>query len=379
MKKRVNFFWYTIRPLLIPVLWVKFGYRRKIAKNLPETYLVLANHNTDWDPLLVATSFPRQMYFVASEHISRWKHAYKFVKFLCEPILRSKGTVAASTVIEIMRKLRGGENVCIFAEGARSWDGITQPILPSTGKMVKSAKCGLVTYKLEGGYFISPNWSEANTRWGKCSGSVVNVYTAEELAAMSVDEINEIIKRDLHEDAYARQLASPAKYTGKNLAVKMENLLFVCPECGAFDTISSHGDTISCSSCGMHFRYNAYAMLEGITHRTVKELSDWQKSEVNKHIDADIPYTAADAVMSKVENHTETQVAQGPVHMDNISIRCGDTEIMLSEISNLAMHGRHAIVFSTKDAYYEMIVSDKKNAVKFWLRHEALSALELKQ
>jgi len=378
MKKRVNFFWHTIRPLLIPFLWVKFGYRRKIARNLPETYLVLANHNTDWDPLLVATSFPRQMYFVASEHISRWKHAYKFVKFLCEPILRSKGTVAASTVIEIMRKLRGGENVCIFAEGARSWDGITQPILPSTGKLVKSAKCGLVTYKLEGGYFISPNWSEANTRWGKCSGAVVNVYTAEDLAAMSVDEINEIIKRDLHEDAYARQLASPAKYTGKNLAVKMENLLFVCPKCGSFDTISSHGDTISCSSCGMHFRYNAYAMLEGITHHTVKELYDWQKNEVDKHIHADIPYTAADAVMSKVENHTETQVDQGPVYMDNMSIRCGNTEIMLSEISNLAMHGRHAIVFSTKDAYYELIVSDKKNAVKFWLRHEALNTLELK-
>lgn len=42
------------------------------AEGLPENYIVLSNHVTDYDPLLVGVSFPGQMYFVASEHITRW-------------------------------------------------------------------------------------------------------------------------------------------------------------------------------------------------------------------------------------------------------------------------------------------------------------------
>ena len=159
-------------------LWIKFNYRFKVAKGLPDSYIVLSNHVTDFDPLFVALSFPRQMYFVASEHIARWKNAFKFIRFGFDPIMRYKGSVAASTVMEVLRRVRAGNRVCIFAEGARSWDGITNPILPATGKMVKSARCALVTYKIVGGYFASPNWSEGcGTRRGFIRGDVVNVYT----------------------------------------------------------------------------------------------------------------------------------------------------------------------------------------------------------
>ena len=82
---------------------------------------------------------PRQMYFVGSEHISRWKFFYKLIRFIFAPIMRYKGSVASQTVLEVLRKTRSGENVCIFAEGNRSWDGLTNPILPSTGKMAKKA------------------------------------------------------------------------------------------------------------------------------------------------------------------------------------------------------------------------------------------------
>jgi len=378
MNIRLVFFYRLLRPLVRLFLFFNFGYRCKVAKNLPENYIVLSNHNTDYDPLLVGASFPRQMYFVASEHISRWKNAYKFVKFLFEPILRYKGTVAGSTVLEIMRTIRDGGNVCIFAEGARSWDGVSSPILPSTGKMVKSAKCALVTYRIEGGYFISPNWSEANTRRGRIYGAPVNVYTAEQLASMSVDEINEAIRSDLYEDAYARQLADPVRYTGKNLAVRMENLLFICPECGARDTISSQNDTVSCSACGMQFRYTEYGMLDGIAHTTVQQLSQWQKQCVAQDAENGMSYEAPKGSMSKVVKHAESAIAEGLVTMNQDVFSCGDVSIPVNEITNFSMHGRHALVFSTKDAYYEVLVADKKNALKFFLLYEAMQNAKVK-
>jgi hypothetical protein len=107
------FFYRLLRPLVIVFLWLKFGYRFKVAKNLPENYIVLSNHVTDFDPLFVGASFPRQMFFVASEHIARWPNAYKFLKFAFAPIMRYKGTVAAATVMDILRKTRDGQNVCL--------------------------------------------------------------------------------------------------------------------------------------------------------------------------------------------------------------------------------------------------------------------------
>ena len=201
MKIKYKFFYTVLRPLVNLFLKIKFGYRCEKAKDLPDKYIVLSNHTTDFDVLFVAMSFKKQMFFVGSEHISRWKNAYKFLRFAFKPILRPKGTVAASTVKEILKTVRKGSNVCIFAEGVRSWDGVSSPIAESTGKLIKSAKCALVTYRITGGYFVSPMWSEIGTRKGEVFGPPVNVYTKEQLAEMSVDEINEIIKNDLHEDA----------------------------------------------------------------------------------------------------------------------------------------------------------------------------------
>ena len=362
--------------LIAPVrlfLRIKFGYKfKKIKKkDLPEKYIVLSNHNTDYDPLFVGASFSKQMYFVASEHISRWKNAYKFLRWGFEPIMRYKGSTAYSTVMDVLRKIRAGASVCIFAEGARSWDGITGPILPSTGKMVKSAKCALITYKIEGGYFISPNWSQSNTRRGRIYGAPVNIYTAEQLASMSADEINGIIKRDLYEDAYERQLASPAKYKGKNLAFRMENMLFMCPECGAVDSITSHGDTVECTNCAMKFRYNEYGMLEDSPFTTVRELYTWLKGKVAEDAANGTSYTAESCKLIEVSKHTEIPVCEGPLRFGKDGFTCGDVNIPLETITDLAMHGRRAIVFSAQNKYYELTPSEEANSLKFHMLYLA--------
>ena len=148
MQKRLNLFWKLLRFPVAVFCRIKFGYTFKTAKDLPDHYIVLSNHVTDFDPLFVGCSFPRQMYFVASEHIARWKRGYKLVNYLLAPILRKKGTTAASAIIDILRKVRKGANVCMFAEGVRSWDGLTCTIAPTTGGLVKAARCGLVTYQI---------------------------------------------------------------------------------------------------------------------------------------------------------------------------------------------------------------------------------------
>lgn len=370
MYKRHLMFYAFFRPLVRVYLFLKFGYRCDIAKNLMGNYIVLSNHVTDFDPLFVGASFPRQMYFVASEHIARWKYAYKFLKYGFAPIIRNKGTTATATVMEMLRMVKKGSNVCMFAEGARSWDGVTAPILASTGKVVKSARCGLVTYRIQGGYFVSPNWSEGGTRKGSIYGKVVNVYTKEQLAKMTVEEINEIITRDLHEDAYERQLKASSCYKGKNLAVRMENLLFCCPKCGAMDTIHSQRNTVACRECGMSFQYTEYGMLEGIEQMTVKELFAWQKERVHKDATEHAVYTASFGSLKKLSQHEEELIGEGAVRLDENGISCGKVTILLEDIQDMAMHGRRALVFSTKDTYYELVPAEGENTLKFHMLYQ---------
>ena len=46
-----------------------FRFQGAPAPVVDEPYIVIANHNTDFDMIFVGISFPRHMYFVASEHI----------------------------------------------------------------------------------------------------------------------------------------------------------------------------------------------------------------------------------------------------------------------------------------------------------------------
>ena len=354
-------------PMVKGFLKVKFGYKWKKAENLPENFIVLSNHVTDYDPLLVGVSFPDQMYFVASEHITRWGLAYKMLKFVFQPIIRYKGTVATATVMDILRKARQGHSVAVFAEGVRSWDGVTCPILPSTAKMVKTANCGLVTYKIQGGHFVSPGWREQGTARGPISGAPVRVYTKEELKAMSVDEVYQAICNDLYEDAYARQLEDPKAYRGKNLASGLHNLLFTCPTCGKRNTFTESGNTVTCGACGLSFEMDEYAMLKGVPFKTIKEFSDWQKERVAADVDAGETYTVASATLSTIENHEATLVAEGALSINRDVLKCADVEIPVADIADMGIHGRHALVFNVKGTYYELLPAHEFSIQQFLL------------
>ena len=366
MQKRLNFFWKTLRFPVMIFCKLKFGYTFKVAKDLPDHYIVLSNHTTDYDCVLVACSFKKQMYYVASEHIARWKHGFKLLNWALSPILRKKGTSAASAIIDILRKVRKGANVCMFAEGVRSWDGLSCPITSTTGGLVKAARCGLVTYRISGGYFTSPMWSTKNTRRGYVHGEPVNVYTAEQIAGMSEDEINRIICEDLYEDAYARQAQKRSKYKGKRLAESMENLLYVCPYCKKVDTMRSKGDRVSCTACEKFFTYDKFGYLHGAPDDTLTALAAKQRKATEALVADGAEIFAEGARVYTVENHAEQTIAQGKFVMNADGITCGEMHVPFSDITELAMRGRRFLLFSFGKTYCEMTAPEGFNIYKFF-------------
>lgn len=370
MNKRHVIIYRILRPLAWLFIRCRFDYRCEKPKNLPEKYMVLSNHATDYDPVIIATSFPDQMYFMGSEHIARWGFLSKLICWLVDPILLSKGAPTAGVVLELLRRIRSGHNVCFFPEGLRTWDGVTNPIPPATGKLVKKAGCALITYKLTGGYFASPMWGGAQVRRGPVRGGIVHIYSAEEVAAMTPAQLQQVISDDLYEDAYARQAQQMDRYPSRAGARGLENLVYICPQCGAYDSFTACGDSIACA-CGCTIGYDDFGMLHGCGHKTAKELYAWQKEITARDAAQGMTYQARFGTLSRLSNHSSEVAAQGEVSMNRESFRCGDFIVPLSAIVNLAMHGQRNLVFTADGAYYECKITDG-NALQFFLYYREL-------
>ena len=275
--------WRLLRPLVRLILLIRFNYRcQSAAPKGP--YVVVSNHVTDWDPLLLGAAFRRQMYFLASEHIMRLGFVSRLLDWLVHPITRQKGGSAAPAVKEMLRCVKNGCNVALFPEGNRTWDGVTRDFPPSTGKLIKSSGAALVTFRITGGYLSSPRWSGDSARRGAMRGEVVKVYSAEELKGMSALQINAAIARDIHVDAFDDQRRRPVPYRGRHLAENLETLLYLCPKCFSTGTLTSEDDRFFCRSCGFETRYapTGYFLGGEPPFPEVRSWNRWQTKQLEK-------------------------------------------------------------------------------------------------
>lgn len=353
---RLQVLWSFLRGVTALFLKIKFGYRRERCREQGPC-IILCNHNTDWDPLLLGQAFRQRISFVASEHIFRWGFTSKLIRWGFDPIARLKGTVAVGTVRDIVKKLKAGTNVAIFAEGNRSFNGLTGEIPASTGKLVRLSGAKLVTYKLSGGYFTSPRWS-SSLRRGRMEGSVVNVYPAETLKKMSADEINEVIRRDLFVDAVADQRKAPVAFRGKGLAEHLERILCLCPKCRKIGTLVSHDDRLSCA-CGFNVRFNEYGFFEG-EDAPFDNVTDWDLDQTEK-LKAAVPagdeciFSDTGMVMKEVHtDHTDEVVGSGKIALFRDHLECCGVSALLKDISGFMLRGPQTVNMSIGEKNYEI-------------------------
>lgn len=379
--KRHQIFWKIIRFIAPSVLKPLYKYSYELAPKLEPPYLVFSNHNGDLDPALVALSFPQQMYFVASEHVYRAGFASKILRFVFEPIAKRKGTADAVTVMKSIRALREGKNVCIFPEGQKSFNGITGEINIATGKLVKASKASLVTYKLEGGYFTTPRWGKG-IRKGKMHGSIVNIYNKEDLEKLSPEEITDLVKKDLYEDAYQKQSQNPIAYKGKNLAEGIEHAICLCPECKQIDTLFSKKNSVFCKNCNFSTNIDVYGYFdESCKFKTVLQWDEFQQEELKKLIQekssekSEFIFSDDEVTLKTVKaEHQEEIIGTGKFSMFTDKFIFNSVkdekeislEIPQKNIVDISMYGKQALVFSDNNGnYYELTSKNIINVRKY--------------
>ena len=364
----------------------KYSYTR--YEPVSKTSLILTNHNTNWDFLYFGAAFRGHMYFVASEHIFRTGLISKLIVFLAGPIARKKGASSVETVREIRRRLAKGCNVCMMADGNRSFGGQTGFISPATAKLARSCGAGLVTYRIHGGYFVNPRWSR-KTRKGPVWGELAGQYTHEELKAMTNEEVYQLICRDLAVDAYEDQKEKNYSYKSKALAEDLETALFACPDCGSFASLKSREDRLTCEKCGSThvFTEKGYFIRPDGSRpafSTITEWSEWQKSALKNHI-ALLTGGKADDIIRTDENASiylvhpkEGKVlkGEGRITLFRDRLQVADLSFPVETIISMAVILINTILFTAGDDYYELRLGEKTSALHYLISYYYLSGKE---
>lgn len=320
--------------------------------------IVIPNHVTAVDPLLVAMSFPKkQMYFVASEHLFRKGLISALLNWLVEPIPRKKASSGVDTVMAVLRHLRAGYSVCLFAEGEATWNGRSGSIFPATGKMVQRSGATLITYRLEGGYLTDPRWSNTLRR-GRLYGHPVGIYPPEELKAMTAKEIDELINGDIYEDAWERQKKEHVLFRGRKRAELIEAALFMCPECRRIGTLKGQGNRLTCS-CGLSLEYTEEGFFRPAQpFENIAQWDDWQHEQLKS---GDFPREGealfSDGEMKLVEigqGHRQLKLGRGELRQYPEKLSCAGHDFALAEITDMAMVQAGVLLFSQGGKYYEI-------------------------
>ena len=346
--------WTLIRPLVRLILLIRFNYRCRGFKPKGPC-VVVCNHVTDWDPLLLGAAFRSQMYFLASEHIMRLGFVSRLLDWLVHPIVRQKGGSAAGAVMEMLRAARAGYNVAFFPEGNRTWDGVTRDFPASTGKLIKQSGASLVTFRLRGGYLSSPRWSGDSVRRGVLRGELVKVYTPEELKAMSALQINAAIARDIHVDAFDDQRSRPVLYRGRRLAENLETYLFICPKCFSVGSLYSADDEFHCRRCGFSTRYAPTGAFVGgdAPFHDVRSWNRWQDKQIEKlcrKAKADAPiFSDENLELYSIQSGRSSElVARGDLLLfsDHLELP-GGVSIPIGQITGMSLRGATDLYLGT--------------------------------
>lgn len=356
--KRHLFFWKEFFAIMRPYLIKRFNYKYALC-DAENPLLVVSNHVTDWDPFFIGMCFPQHLYFVASEHIFRWGYKSTLISWLVAPIARLKAVSATVSVREIIKRLKSGANVCLFAEGNRTWDGRTCDFLPSTGKLVRMSGATLVTFRIIGGYFTQPRWSK-HSRKGMVEGAVVGIYPPDRLEKMTPEQINAIIANDISEDAYERQRKDNFSFRGEALAEKLETCLCICPVCGSVNTMTSRGDYFFCE-CGFTVRYgeNGFFTGEKVPFDNVTDWNEWQEHKIFELTDSDgdgeIFSDDGVELFIVLSKNKIKKLGSGRLSLDRNNLTVGSRTFPLEHITGISLIGRGIVSLTAGGVSYELV------------------------
>ena len=260
-------------------------------KSVDGPYILLCNHPSFYDLYYVKKLLGEtNAALVVNNHYQSKPLSHKFgVK---AGMITKKLFYPDLAAIKMIRTLRSGYPVVVFPEGRLSVDGRSYPIVENAARIYQRQKITLVLAKISGAYFANPKWRKKFFK-SDIYISVERVITGEEMEKLSVPEVEQIIDSVINhnESEHPRN-----RYTAKNKAKGLENILYRCADCGALYTTAGECDDLVCSACGArHHLDDTYLFTDDIDsipayYDRIKELelAELDSLELKSEVDVKI-------------------------------------------------------------------------------------------
>ena len=270
-----------LRPFVY--VWMFFDMKAKV--NIGEgvdfktkkPYIMLANHTYLFDVVQVPMRWKVASYVVASQTLFTTQPTKFLFTHIAHIIPKSKGMSDLRTARGLIGAVKKGYPILIFPEGNTTFYGSTKYIEESTMKLIKKLNVEVITCNVKGGYLSKPRWATGKRKNRRAEFNYELTISKEKLANMSIEEIHNVIHEALYNNDYEYQRKSMIKHPGKKLAEGLENVIYICPECEAINSIETSGNNFSCSKCNTNGHVDEYGFLNGFKFDNLLDWDNFQK------------------------------------------------------------------------------------------------------
>lgn len=281
---KINPILYAAANLVVrPIYKLKYGLEidRKAIKHLKKgPAIVLGSHTCDNDHILSGLTFyPLRPTYIVSEHFMHSPSTAPLMRHM-HVITKKMFTPDVSTIINIMRAVKEEAIIFIFPEGRLSCYGHTLPITDGTAELIKKLGVDVYVWRAKGGYLSFPKWREkGDDRRGKIKTSVELLMTAQDTQQMDIEKIRELASEAIFNDDELSMQG--IEYKSKTMAQGVDKILYKCPICKKEGAITSEGNHIRCTACGLDATLDTYYRLHDAPFERVNEWFEWQQNSID--------------------------------------------------------------------------------------------------
>ena len=251
--------------------------RMELAGSGP--WLILMNHSSFIDLEIVAKiMFPKPYCIVCTSDGFIGK----------EWLMRSIGCIPTQkfvsdvTLIGDINYALHKENlsVLMYPEASYSFDGCATPLPRRMGILLKKLRVPVISIHTEGAFARDPLYNCLQKRKVKVSANVSCLFTADEIAEKSVDELDEALRAAFDFDNFAWQEQNHIVINENFRADGLNRILYKCAHCGAEGQMEGSGTRLVCHACGKSYELTPLGTLAAESGETeFAHIPDWYKWE----------------------------------------------------------------------------------------------------
>lgn len=254
-----------------------------------EPCFVLMNHSSFIDLEIAATILHKRRYNIVATSDS-FIGVMKWVMRLIGCIPTKKFITDTKLIRDMLYCLRElKSSVVMYPEASYSFDGTATPLPESMGRCVKMLGVPVVMIRTYGAFTRQPLYNGLRKRKVDVSADVKYLLSAEQVAAMGADEINEIINREFSFDNFKWQQENQICINEKERAEDLNRVLYKCPHCLAEGEMVGKGETITCNHCGKQYELTEYGFLQAkdgdAKFEHIPDWYQWERECVCKEIE----------------------------------------------------------------------------------------------